>query len=66
MSEPKNEIKIALVIDDYKVPGKDTWWKMALKKKPEIERDYEFVREESGPGITNGTTNFYRYYRLKK
>jgi hypothetical protein len=62
----KEEIKIALILDDYKVPNKEHWWKKALKKAPHIERDYELVREEAGAGISKNTTNFYRFYRLKK
>ena len=65
MSKANGELKIAMVLDDYKIPNKEEWWRKCLNKKPEIERDYEFVREEAGPGITKNTTNFYRYYRRK-
>jgi len=61
----KEEMKIALVLDDYKVPNKDDWWKKSLKSAPQIERDYDFVREESGQGITKDTTIFYCFYKLK-
>lgn len=61
----KQQIKIALVMDDYKVKNKDDFWRAALKKRPEIERDYEFVSEEMGPGITKDTSISYRTYKLK-
>jgi hypothetical protein len=62
----KAEIKVAMVLDDYKVKNKEEWWKRSLAQQPMIEKNYDFVREESGPGITKDTTNFYRFYRLKK
>lgn len=62
----KNEIKIALVLDDYKVKNKEDWWKRALKEAPHIEKNYDFVREESGPGLTKNTTILYRYFKLKE
>lgn len=63
--DKKEEIRIAMVLDDYKIPNKEDWWRKCLKKVPHLERDYEFVREEPGPGISKDTTNFYRHYRLK-
>jgi hypothetical protein len=59
------EIKIGMVLDDYKLSNKEFWWKKCLALRPEIERDYEFDREEIGAGLTPNTTNIYRYYRLK-
>lgn len=61
----KEEIKIALMLDDYKVKNKDDWWNKSLKTRPEIEQDYYLDREESGPGITKDTTVFFRFYKLK-
>lgn len=59
------EIKIALVIDNYKLPDKEYWWREALKKQPEIEQNYEFVREEIGRGPFKDTTNLFRFYKPK-
>lgn len=61
----KDEIKIAMVLDDYKIKNKEEWWKKSLAKKPEIEENYDLVKEEIGAGITKNTTTCYRYYRLK-
>lgn len=65
MTQPDKEMKIALVIDSYKLPKKDAIWAKALRRKPEIERNYEFVKEDVGPGLTPNTTIVYRWYRLK-
>jgi hypothetical protein len=61
----KKEIKIALVIDDYKLKNKEEWWAKSLKTQPHIEKNYDFVKEEIGPGITKNTINLYRHYKLK-
>lgn len=66
MEQPeKEEIKIGLAIDDYKLPRKEFWWKKCLEKTPFIERYYYLDREESGPGLSPKTTMLYRFYKLK-
>ena len=62
----KEIIKIGMLISDYKLSNKDVWWEKALTQRPEIERDYDLVREEIGEGLTIGTTSLYRYYKLKE
>lgn len=62
----KKELKIGMAIDDYKLPNKEKWWNQCLTMRPEIERDYDLVREESGKGISPKTTMLYRYYKLKE
>lgn len=61
----QKEIKVAMAIDDYKLSNKEVWWKKCLDRKPEIERDYELIREETGPGVSKDTTMLYRFYKLK-
>ena len=62
----KQEIKIALVLDDYKVKNKAEWWVKSLKNTPNITKNYDLIKEEAGPSVTKNTTTFFRYYRLKK
>lgn len=61
----KKELKIAMVIDDYKMPNKDTWWTRGIGKLPDDFKNYEFDREEIHPGITVNTMTIIRYYKLK-
>ena len=61
----KPEIKIGMAIDDYKLKNKEHWWRKCLKKLPEVERHYEFVKEEMGAGVTANTLMCYRFYKLK-
>ena len=61
----KQEIKIALVLDDYKVKNKAEWWVKSLKNTPNITKNYDLIKEEAGPSVTKKTTTFFRYYRLK-
>jgi len=62
----KKEIKICLVMDDYKLKNKDDYWIKALKTQPIILRDYEFVREKITAGITKDTVICIRYFKLKE
>lgn len=55
-----------MALDDYKLPDKEAWWKVALEKAPNIDRDYDLVREEKKPGLSPGTSMLYRYYKLKE
>ena len=65
--ERKPEVKMAMVIDDYKLKNKEDWWAKALNQIPgELLSQYELDREETGQGITKDTTILYRYYRLKE
>lgn len=66
MNKQDDEIKIALVMDDYKVKNREELWAKALKQQPQILRDYNYDREEMGAGITPNTTISYRYFKLKK
>lgn len=61
----KDEIKIALVMDDYKVKNKEDLWRRSLATRPDIERDYVFDREEMHPGLTKNTTTSIRYFKKK-
>lgn len=61
----KKELKIAMVLDDYKLKNKADWWIKSLAKKPEIEKHYELVREELGPGVTANTVTCFRFYKLR-
>jgi hypothetical protein len=61
----KQELKIAMVIDDYKLKNKADWWVKSLAQKPEIEKNYDLVREEIGAGVTANTLTCYRFYKLK-
>ncbi len=62
----KKEIMIGMALDDYKLKNKEEWWRRSLARKPEIERDYDFVREEVGAGVTPNTVMVYRFYKLKE
>lgn len=64
--EMVKELKVAMVIDDYKLKNKDDWWRKCLVKIPEVEKNYDFVREEIGAGITAKTVNCYRFFKLKE
>jgi hypothetical protein len=61
----EKEMSIAMILDDYKLKNKDDWWAKCMSKRPDIERDYEFVREEILPGITKNTVSVIRHYKLK-
>lgn len=62
----KPEIKVAIVLDDYKVKNKEYWWIKSLKTQPEIEKYYELVKEEVGPSVSKNTSIFVRHYKLKE
>lgn len=64
--ERKKEIKIGMALDEYKLPEKESWWKIALEKAPYVEQEYDFVREEQKPGLSPGTVMLYRHYKLKE
>lgn len=55
-----------MAIDDYKLPDKESWWKVALEKAPYVEQEYDLVREEEKPGLSPGTKMLYRFYKLKE
>ncbi len=61
----KKELKIALVMDDYKLKNKEDWWARGMKSVPELEKHYNFVREETHPGVTKNTITLIRYFKLK-
>jgi hypothetical protein len=61
----KETLKIALVIDDYKLPNKDQLWKDSLDKAPNIEKEYQLDKEEIKLGPTPTTLSIIRYYKLK-
>lgn len=63
--EMKPEIKVGMVIDDYKLKDVDKYWIECLKKYPDIEGHYRLIKEESFPGLTDGTTTLIRVYTLK-
>ena len=60
------EMKIALVLDNYKLSNKADYWAKAMKETPWIEENYNLDRETTGMGITAGTMICYRYYKLKE
>jgi hypothetical protein len=60
----KDEVKLALVIDDHKLPLKEAHWAASLAKVPWI-KDYDFVREEVSAGPTANTTTLFRHFKLK-
>lgn len=60
----KTELKIGMVIDNYKIPKLEWWWEQALKKLPNVEKLYVLDRQESHP-FTKDTTSYFRYYRIK-
>jgi hypothetical protein len=64
--EPKPELKIALVMDDYKLKNKEEWWSRGIGHlSKEFERLYRLDREEIGPGITINTVTLIRFYKLR-
>lgn len=65
MNTEKEEIKIALVMDDYKLKNKEDWWQKCLAQRPDIEQGYDFVREELHPGVSKDTTTAIRFYKKK-
>lgn len=62
----KRELKIALVMDDYKLPDKDKWWKRALDKTPEIRDNYDLVKEEQCRGLSPDTTIVTGFFKLRE
>lgn len=62
----KSELKIGLAIDDYKLKTKDKWWRKMMAKVPEVEINYDLIREEVGNGVTDNTLMCYRYYKIKE
>lgn len=65
MSEFKDEMKIALVMDDYKLKNKEDWWAKALDSNPELRDNYIMVKEEILSGITSDTTTIIRHFKRK-
>lgn len=63
--ELKSELKIGMAIDDYKLKNKEEWWRKCLAKIPDIEKHYDFVREEVGAGVTTNTVTCYRFFKLR-
>ena len=61
----EKEMKIALVLDNYKLPNKVDYWIKAMKETPWVEECYTLDRETTGMGITAGTMISYRHYKLK-
>jgi hypothetical protein len=63
---PKPEVKIALVMDDYKLANKNDWWERGIGKLPaEFDKLYRFDREQIGPGITDKTVTVFRWFKLR-
>jgi hypothetical protein len=63
---PKPEVKIGMVLDDYKLNNRNEWWVRGVGQLPaEFVRLYEFAREEIGPGVTNNTVSVFRWYKLR-
>ncbi len=60
----KPHLQVGMALDDYKLKNKEEWWRKCLAKIPEVERNYDFVREEVGAGITVNTVMCYRFYKL--
>lgn len=58
----KNEIKLALVMDDYKVKNREDLWVRALNTQPNIRDNYHFVKEEMIPGVSPKTTTSIRWF----
>lgn len=64
--KPKPEIKLGMVIDDYKLNNREEYWFQSFSKIPvEFFALYKLDREETGPGITDKTTSLFRFYKLK-
>lgn len=61
----KMEMKIGLILDNYKLPEKEKYWREALSKAPYIEQSYIFDREET-VSISPTVTSLIRYYKLKR
>jgi hypothetical protein len=63
----KDEIKLALLIDSYKLPRKDELWKESEKQARIKIKDFEkmsLVREEIHKDApTKGIISIFRYYR---
>lgn len=55
-----------MVIDDYKLKNKEDWWKKSLARQPQIEKNYDLVREEIAAGVTVNTVTCFRFYKLKE
>jgi len=63
----KKEVKIAIVIDDYKLERKNFWCNVCLQQLPKDLMDhYEFVKDEIGPGVSKDTTIILKVYKLKE
>ncbi|WP_448510942.1 hypothetical protein [Immundisolibacter sp.] len=60
------EMKIALVLDNYKWPNRADYWAKGMKETPWVEECYVLDRETTGMGITAGTMISYRHYKLKE
>lgn len=62
----QEKVKIALVMDNYKINAKEFWWERGLKTRPEIKKDYVLEREEIFKDVPfTGVTTITRYYKLK-
>jgi hypothetical protein len=62
----KQEIKIAMAIDNYKLPKKEEWWAKCVEKMPQDFFKYRFDREEITQGLSLNTSFVIRYFRLKE
>jgi hypothetical protein len=63
--KPKAEVKIGMVMDNYKLKNKDDWWNRGVGQLPEeFTRIYKFDREEISAGITQDTITICRWYKL--
>lgn len=61
----EEEIKIALVIDSYKIKHKSKLWSDAMMQKPDIEKYYKLDREKTKKGPMSGCLTLHRVYKLK-
>ena len=67
----ENEIKIAIVIDNYKLSKLEEWWNKCMKKKrflelyPNMDK-YELKKTEQKRGPLENVTSVIRTYKLKE
>jgi hypothetical protein len=63
------DIKLALILDSYKLPYKENLWKEAEEKAKSQIKDFDkmaLVKEEINENMPRkGITSIFRYYRKK-
>ena len=62
----KKHVKIAIAIDDYKLPKKAEWIARCIDKLPKKQLNkYDFISEDVKPGVTENTSLIFLNYKLK-